>query len=91
VMSECHVGVELHVLLMARDFHFEGSEWKFFVLTASLADLRPDIVVLHCSTLRANVATYVSLLDHCLHLSLVPRNDRNRQSTGINHTRDVFR
>ena len=28
-VSECHVGVELHVLVMARDFHFEGSEWRY--------------------------------------------------------------
>ena len=27
--GECHVGVELHVLVMARDFHFEGSEWRY--------------------------------------------------------------
>jgi hypothetical protein len=63
--GECHLGVELHVFAMARDFHVEGSEWKSFVLLASLlaslADLRPKIVVLHCSTLRVSVAPCVSL------------------------------
>jgi hypothetical protein len=42
--GECHVGVELHVLVlvMARDFHFEGSEWTLpFVLRPSLAEMRP--------------------------------------------------
>jgi hypothetical protein len=59
--GECHLGVELHVFAMARDFHVEGSERKSFVLLASLADLRPKIVVLHCGTLRLGVAPCVSL------------------------------
>jgi hypothetical protein len=89
--GECHLGVELHVFAMARDFHVEGSEWKSFVLLASLADLRPKIVVLDCSTLRVSVAPCVSLHHHRWCLSLVlPPVDRNRQSTSINHTRDFF-
>jgi hypothetical protein len=51
--GECHVGVELHVFAMARDFHFEGSEANgssLFSSTASLAELRPDMVVLHFGT-----------------------------------------
>jgi hypothetical protein len=48
-----YVGVELHVFAMARDFHFEGSEANgssLFSSTASLAELRPDMVVLHFGT-----------------------------------------
>jgi hypothetical protein len=52
----CGVGVGLHMMVMARDFHLERSEWKlFFVLTASHDEMRTSMAVLHCRTLRVNV------------------------------------